>query len=1231
MDDYKDVIEAAIESGFTPDTCGLGEREYSWGVNEDFCGSLEEFKEAMRLGELSPGEVCTYEDLIYKWGLRLDLDEMCPEEALAAQIGDGSSKGINVITFTMEDDGQGAYVLVLTASYEPTAEVAVSFKMDGVEQNFTLEIGQKTLVTNLKGEYPDKPYASITLITITSTDETYTYTSKNSVKSGKFALTIINQGVKTTQSVKCGETVTLDYPSPKEGYTFIWRDKNGAIIEGGTFVMPESATQVTGTYEINTYTLHYIVTEQYFDNGELKTRVYNENEVSVNYKQKIYPLLPSAQRVGYSRLQWAYGSTIITPATTMPAQNITAESSYDLITYTLTFKVGNEVYETLRLKYTEPVEYPEDPVKTGYDFLQWDKALETMPAANTVVNAVFNAIDYKIEYWINDEIVDAYTETHHYGDNISIRPAEQREGFEFSGWNPSSLPATMPAEDITVTATLTALSYILKLIADNKTIFQQSYHYGDEIEIPDDPETVTLFYGSVPETGISQFNDFSALTALTYGGQSAELSFVVPYSPDYDDAAANLDEDEWEEWMADHMYDYYIAIPANSSITSVTFENAAGIDITDTMSVSGSTVTYDGVEYIIYYRQNQTQGNTDNTSLLTITIGGGSSQGLHPQKEGYDFVGWLPSIPKTMPSHDVNCIAQFVIKHMTIIYKSEGSVYSSVTYNYGDTIAEITEPEKTGYSFVGWDQEIPAIATEGTLTVNAEYEINTYTITYVVDGVSSQTEYEYGETIIPASSPSKEGYNFIGWNPAEPAVMPAENLVLTAQFVGIEYTLTYYNDDGTVYVSQTYNFGDNISILAGPEKTGYTFTGWEPNVPATMPNHDVSVTAQYSINEWVLTYLNDDGSEITAITYNYGATIEPIVSPAKEGYTFNGWTPALPQTMPDNDYEVTAQYSINIHTITWVVDNVTKYVDTYEYGESITPRPDETKTGYTFSGWDVEVPAVMDDRDYIVNGTFAINQYTLSFILNGLQYTSITADYGTAITAPVPQQEGYTFNGWTPQVPSTMPAENMTFSGTSTVNQHTATYYIDGTLYTSITYNFGAIIDYPDVPKAGYVLRWTKTYQTMPDSDITINGVYQEETNFVKIYYGPVIVGDVPTFDDYASLQPLECTIGNQSSITITIPLSRDYKNVEEYYPYDKFMEWVEEHTYHFYLLLPDDNTLTYTFRNPAGTVITEFVHLVDDTIVNMSGVDCKKYHKESDSQTDVDQIAEITITITRN
>ena len=251
MNDYKDVIDAAIESGFTPDTCGLADRDYSWGLNNDFCGSLEEFKEAMRLGELSPGEVCTYDDLIYKWGLRLNLDGMCPEEALAAQIGDDcSSKIMNVITFKMEDNGEGVYVLTLNASYEPTVDVAVSFQMDDVQQDLTIPTGQKTLVTDLKGPDVNKPYATISLITITATDESYTYSSKNNVKNGKFTLTIINQGVKTTKSVKYGETVVLDTPSPKEGYTFIWRDKNGAPIDGNTFIMPESNTQVSGNYEV---------------------------------------------------------------------------------------------------------------------------------------------------------------------------------------------------------------------------------------------------------------------------------------------------------------------------------------------------------------------------------------------------------------------------------------------------------------------------------------------------------------------------------------------------------------------------------------------------------------------------------------------------------------------------------------------------------------------------------------------------------------------------------------------------------------------------------------------------------------------------------------------------------------------------------------------------------------------------------------------------------------------
>lgn len=920
MSDYKDVIKTAIENGFPLDTCGTDERHYSWGLYTDLCGmSVEEAKEAEDGGEGGGGS---------------------------------GSKKKNVITFAMQNKGDGTYALVISATYEPTADVSISFSIDGAQQNVTLPAGQKTLVTNISGVNPNYPYAEITSISITSTDESYTYSSKNNVKNGIFTLTIIKDGVKTTQNVKCGQIVPLDNPEPREGYNFVWRDQSGNIIENNEFTMTDGNTQIIGAYEAISYVLHYIINEQYIDGNEIKTRLYAESNLDVNYGTRIRTVLPNQTHTGYDSLQWMYNGEPVGTDTTMPAADITAESIYNLSTFMLTYKVDDTDYDVQTLKYTQTVVVPENPSKTGYEFLQWDKTLETMPAADTVINAVFSAINYTIRYYVNGDEMTAYTENHIYGDAITIRQDEYEEGYQFSGWVPSALPATMPAENIVVTATSVEIDYVLSFVADGVTVHEETYNFGDTVSV---------------------------------------------------------------------------------------------------------------------------QGLDD------------------PVKEGYNFTGWNPEIPATMPSHDVECVAEFAIKQMTIKYYVDGQLYSSTTYNYGDSITAITEPTKIGHTFAGWDETIPAIATEGTLEVNATFTVNTYTITYVVDGVSTEVQYLYGANVVPAQAPTKRGYTFTGWDYEEPQTMPAQNLVLTAQF------------------------------------------------------------------------------------------------------------------------------TVNSYTITWIVDGVTKYVDTYNYGDNVTVRPNETKTGYSFSGWDTQVPAIMDDNNYTVNGTFTINQYTLSFILDGEPYTSITEDYGTAIAAPIPQKEGYTFNGWNAQVPATMPAQDMTFSGTTTINQYNATYIIDGQTYTSITYNYGATIDYPIIEEDDYRVVWVEEYQTMPASNIVIAGTYEEIQRTVTIYYGSVPESGVSTFNDFVSLDSLEYTFGQSSEMSFVVPASPEYDWAASELDDDEFEQWCEDHMYDFYIMIPNNGTVSaITLENAIGIDVTDMFQTLPNDVV-YDGTNYKVYYRQNQTQLGTD------------
>ena len=202
-------------------------------------------------------------------------------------------------------------------------------------------------------------------------------------------------------------------------------------------------------------------------------------------------------------------------------------------------------------------------------------------------------------------------------------------------------------------------------------------------------------------------------------------------------------------------------------------------------------------------------------------------------------------------------------------------------------------------------------------------------------------------------------------------------------------------------------------------------------IPETMPAHDVTVTGTFSINMYKLTY-TVDGEEYKSYEIEYGATITPEAEPTKEGYTFSGWS-EIPETMPAHDVTVTGTFSINKYKLTYVVDGAEYKTYEVEYGATITPEAAPTKEGYTFSGWS-EIPETMPAHNVTVTGTFAINKYKLTYVVDGAEYKTYEIEYGTAITPEAePTKEGYTFSGWS-EIPETMPAHDVTITGSFTMS-----------------------------------------------------------------------------------------------------------------------------------------------------------------------------------------------------
>ena len=314
----------------------------------------------------------------------------------------------------------------------------------------------------------------------------------------------------------------------------------------------------------------------------------------------------------------------------------------------------------------------------------------------------------------------------------------------------------------------------------------------------------------------------------------------------------------------------------------------------------------------------------------------------------------------------------------------------------------------------------------------AKWEINQYTITVKPENGKADITItqDYG-TPITAPTLTREGYTFKGWDKEIPETMPADNITVKAQWEINQYTITFDTNGGSEIVPITQDYGTEITAPDNPTRKGYTFKGWDKEIPETMPADNITVKAQWEINQYTITFDTNGGSEIAPITQDYGTAITAPADPTRKGYTFKGWDKEIPETMPADNITVKAQWEINQYTITFDTNGGSEIVPiTQDYGTEITAPDNPTRKGYTFKGWDKEIPETMPADNITVKAQWEINQYTITFDTNGgSEIVPITQDYGTEITAPDnPTRKGYTFKGWDREIPKTMPAENITIT-----------------------------------------------------------------------------------------------------------------------------------------------------------------------------------------------------------
>ena len=468
-------------------------------------------------------------------------------------------------------------------------------------------------------------------------------------------------------------------------------------------------------------------------------------------------------------------------------------------------------------------------------------------------------------------------------------------------------------------------------------------------------------------------------------------------------------------------------------------------------------------------------------------------------------------------------------------YTPLGGTGYVATLNKNYTLPQ-NAPKINGYTFTGWyfdlDDGVYAagstfkwdITENGTFT--ALYESNTYTATVDLDGGKdfdyTSFECKYGDYIdVPLETPTKSGHSFAGWQVTSISGEDLgvhtpggrlnfdipENLIMKALWTVNEFTVTFETNGGvSSTASKVVSYGEAYGTLPTPTREGYIFGGWYLNEALTKAVNkstivnmaeDHTLYAKWTVGNYSINYYVDGVKYVTE-SYDFGATVTPVTPPSKVGHTFSGWS-EIPSTMPAGNVSVYGSFTINEYTVTYVIDGKTVGTQSYKYGEAITPATAPEVDGYTFSGWQ-NVPSTMPAENITITGYYDINTYTIFYYVDGNLYTTQSVTYGQSITPiAAPNKNGYTFSGWS-EFPSTMPAGNITIYGTFTGIPYTITYYVDGVEYKSETYGYGDKITPLAAPeKPGYTFSgWSTIPSTMPQRNVKVNGIFTANTYTYK-------------------------------------------------------------------------------------------------------------------------------------
>lgn len=693
--------------------------------------------------------------------------------------------------------------------------------------------------------------------------------------------------------------------------------------EGGLEVSAASEITDDITYYAHWKDGHFIIT---FDanggtGGLSRTMVYGE------------PLsAPTVTRTGYTFVGWSQEV-----GTTVPASNAVYTAQWSVNQYTATFDAnGGSGGKAVMQNYGTELAAP-TVTRTGYSFVGWRPSVPTaMPAANRTFVAQWTANKYTVTF-DPDGGTGGWSRQMDYGTEIAA-PTPTREGYVFNYWLRGRRgdgytiwyrPPIKAGEKITVTDNVTYYAqwtknkYTVTFNANGGTggagvpadglwayypldgnANDASGNGRDLTAVKNDPQPTTDRFGKA--NGAYVFNGSSAQNIEQYAedrdeqrAQSTIGSFSFGFW--FQTNSSYLDYGAGWAWNLGN----YAVYPMHGGVYNDERGQASGL---------GVKVGVDGIEIVEH-----ADGYMPTKLTYQANIGSGWHHvAVTVEDSGCPLLYLDGTYVATGETSDRTRLFRLVIGGSDWGYYT-GKVDDLVVYNralsaaevktlyeggdgvamsieYGEAIGNLPSPSRAGYSLDGWFTSAASgtriagsTKVTGNVTYYAHWNPNQYTVKFDANGGSGgkTVTQDYG-TALSAPTVTRTGYTFDGWSPAVPATVPAGNATYVAQWTKNKYTVTFNANGGVGGWSKSMDYGVAIAVPT-VTRTGYTFSGWSSAVAKTVPIGGASYTAQWTINRHQVTLSLNGGDGIGSATVDYGTRVGDLPMPTREGYEFLGW------------------------------------------------------------------------------------------------------------------------------------------------------------------------------------------------------------------------------------------------------------------------------------------------------------------------------------------------------